>query len=146
CSSDLALRRGEIGCFLSHRQIWAEILHRNLDAALILEDDLALDHALFTPARDLGLTHISRFGLVKMHPKPPKGRATVIGQKNAVTLVQEQYPSLGTTAQLVSRGGAARLLDHCQTFDRPVDTFIQSYWSSGLHPATVYPSGVAHIA
>src|SRR5690606_24624421 len=34
------LRAGEIACFLSHRKAWKEIVKRDLDAALVLEDDV----------------------------------------------------------------------------------------------------------
>ncbi len=139
------LRNGEIGAFLSHRQIWSAIVERNLDAALILEDDVALDQPLFAPARDLGLRHIGRLGYIKMSKNAPKGRLRPLDQQDQTTLVQAENPGLGATAQLVSRDGAARLLQHCKTFDRPVDTFVQSHWFTGLVPSTVYPSGVAHI-
>lgn len=35
------LKWGEIGCALSHHAVWAEIVARNLDVALVLEDDMA---------------------------------------------------------------------------------------------------------
>lgn len=139
------LRNGEIGAFLSHRQIWTAIVERNLDAALILEDDVALDQPLFAPARDLGLRHVGRLGYIKMRSHAPKGRLRPIDQQDGATLVQSDNPGLGATAQLVSRDGATRLLQHCRTFDRPIDTFVQSHWLTGLAPSTVYPSGVAHI-
>ncbi len=139
------LRHGEIGAFLSHRQIWAEILRRDLDAALILEDDVALDQSLFGPARDLGLENAARFGYIKMRHNAPGGQSSVIDRRSDVTLAQGQYPGLGATGQIVSREGAARLLERCKQFDRPVDTFVQSHWHTGLRPATVFPSGVTHI-
>ncbi|PVA09778.1 glycosyl transferase family 25 [Pelagivirga sediminicola] len=139
------LRPGEIGCFLSHRQIWAEIVRRDLDAALILEDDVALEWPLFAPARDLALRHIGSLGYIKMRPHAPKGRLQPIDQRCGANIVKAENPGLGATAQLVSRSGAAQLLKHCATFDRPVDTFVQSHWFTGLPPSTVYPSGVVHI-
>ena len=40
------LDTGNIGCFLSHRAAWQQIVERNLDAALVLEDDAHVDQAL----------------------------------------------------------------------------------------------------
>jgi len=37
------LNRGEIGCYLSHRNVWQEIVSNNLDFALIFEDDFDID-------------------------------------------------------------------------------------------------------
>ncbi|WP_238987435.1 glycosyltransferase family 25 protein [Roseovarius dicentrarchi] len=139
------LRPGEIGCFLSHRQIWSEIVRRNLDAALILEDDVALSQPTFASARDLALQHVGTLGYIKMRATPPKGRVRIVQQRDGATLVTGDNPGLGATAQCVSRNGALQLLKHSKTFDRPVDTFIQSHWFTGLAPSTVYPSGVEHI-
>jgi glycosyl transferase family 25 len=139
------LRDGEIGAFLSHRQIWSQIVERDLDAALILEDDVALNQPLFASARDLGLRHVAELGYIKMSINAPKGQWSTIDQQAGAALVQAENPGLGATAQLVSRDGAAHLLQNCKTFDRPIDTFVQSHWFTGLVPSTVYPSGVAHI-
>ena len=54
------LRIGEIGCFLSHRQIWAEIVRRGLPAAFIIEDDAGLDPARFDTAMRLARFQTSR--------------------------------------------------------------------------------------
>ncbi len=37
------MTRGEIGCFLSHRHVWLDILDKKIPYALILEDDTSLD-------------------------------------------------------------------------------------------------------
>ena len=34
------LTYGEIGCFMSHYNIWQDMVDRNLDTVLILEDDI----------------------------------------------------------------------------------------------------------
>ncbi|KAM8933898.1 inactive glycosyltransferase 25 family member 3 [Pelodytes ibericus] len=38
--SGRTLTKGEVGCFLSHFQIWKEIVDQQLDATLVLEDDV----------------------------------------------------------------------------------------------------------
>jgi GR25 family glycosyltransferase involved in LPS biosynthesis len=44
------LGKAEVGCFLSHRKAWQEILDRGLDAGLIVEDDVAPDEKAFSEA------------------------------------------------------------------------------------------------
>ena len=34
------LTYGEIGCFMSHFNIWTEIVERDLDMSLVFEDDI----------------------------------------------------------------------------------------------------------
>nr|XP_024220008.1 glycosyltransferase 25 family member-like [Halyomorpha halys] len=37
------MKRGEIGCFLSHYNIWKEVVDKNYDIAMILEDDVRFE-------------------------------------------------------------------------------------------------------
>lgn len=37
------MKRGEIGCFLSHYNVWKEVVKKNYDIAMILEDDVRFE-------------------------------------------------------------------------------------------------------
>jgi len=140
------LRAGEIGCFLSHRQIWAEILRRDLPEALVLEDDVTLDAGLFAKALTLARRNVDRFGYIQLQTRRPRGAARLIETEGPCQLILPVITPMRTSAQLVSREGAARLLEKAHSFDRPVDAFLQSHWFTGLRAAAIYPSGVRTIA
>ena len=141
-----ALKTGEIGCFLSHRQIWAEIVRRDLDHALIIEDDAEIAPRPYASALALARDHIADLGYVQFQTRPPHGRGTVVDTNGGATLSVPRVTGLRTTAQVVSRAAAERLLHLSEAFDRPVDTFVQSHWHTGIRPAAIYPSGIADIA
>lgn len=141
-----ALRPGEVGCFLSHRQIWAEIIRRDLEYALVLEDDVALDASVFPQALALAERNIAALGYIQLQTRPPRGPAMLLDQDGRCRLTQPLVTPLRTSAQLVSRDGAARLLERSKHFDRPVDTFLQSHWFTGLRAAVVWPAGVRAIS
>lgn len=142
-----ALRTGEIGCFLSHRQIWADMQPRPESAALIIEDDAGLDDAVLSHALHLAGKHVQALGIIQLQTRPlPRGRAHLIDQSGPCQLTVPEVPALRTTAQVVSKWAAARLLERSALFDRPVDTFIQSHWHTGIRPAVITPSGVLEIA
>lgn len=140
------LRMGEIGCFLSHRQIWAEMQNRDIDAALIIEDDAGLEPVLFDKALSLAQANITELGYIQFQTRPPRSSARLIDTNAPCRLLLPTVGGLRTTAQLVSRDAAARLLDVSRVFDRPVDTFVQSHWQTGLRPAMILPSGISEIA
>lgn len=140
------LRAGEIGCFLSHRQIWAELLMREDSAALIIEDDAELETSLFAEALTLAKTHIQNLGYIQFQTRAPKGTAFLVDTFGEARLVIPQVAQLRTTAQMISREAAAHLLEHSNLIDRPVDTFMQSHWHTGLRPAMIYPSGVRDVS
>ncbi|QYX56242.1 glycosyltransferase family 25 protein [Roseovarius sp. SCSIO 43702] len=141
-----SLRTGEIGCFLSHRQIWAEIVRRDLDAALILEDDAGLDPVLFDRALDLARVHVSALGYIQFQTRPPRSNARLIDTNDPCQLLLPVVGGLRTTAQIVHHEAARRLLETSSRFDRPVDTFVQSHWQTGIRPAMILPSGISEIA
>ncbi|WP_306152666.1 glycosyltransferase family 25 protein [Roseovarius sp. MMSF_3281] len=140
------LKTGEVGCFLSHRAIWADMQQRQADAALIIEDDAGLDPKSFAKAFDLAQRHIGSLGYIQFQTRPQKGPVTAIDHAGDMALIVPQLGGLRTTAQLVSRETAAHLLARSSPFDRPVDTFVQSHWHTGLRPAMIFPSGIAEIA
>lgn len=140
------LKTGEIGCFLSHRQMWAEIVRRGVPAAFIIEDDAGIDPDLFPKALDLAAQNIGRLGYIQFQTRPYDGPKTLVDTAGGCTLIVPERGGLRTTAQMVSQEAAQHLLDRSKTIDRPVDTFVQSHWFTGLRPAMILPSGVMEIA
>ncbi|WP_093036403.1 glycosyltransferase family 25 protein [Roseovarius azorensis] len=141
-----SLRAGEIGCFLSHRQIWAEIVRRNLDYGLILEDDVALDTEIFGHALSLAVTHIAALGYIQLQNRMPHQRGNLIDTRAGSMLSIPVVTPLRASTQLVSQKAARHLLHLSDVFDRPVDTFVQSHWHTRLRPGVIYPAGVRTIS
>ncbi len=141
-----ALKTGEIGCFLGHRQIWAEIVRRGLDHALVFEDDVTLDVSVFDQALDLAAQHIATYGYIQLQNRPAKDPGALIDRAGSCTMTLPVVTPLRASAQMISGAAARRLLDMSQRFDRPVDTFVQSHWHTGLRPAVIYPAGVRTIS
>lgn len=135
-----ALGPGEYGCFQSHRVAWKMIVDKGLDAALILEDDVALTDG-FEAALKLASDHLEMFGYIQFQVRSVN-ESRVVAQVGGVSIVQPRVTPLRTSAQLVSRTAAQSLLDMTTQIDRPVDTFLQSHWHTGLHLTCVVPSGV----
>lgn len=141
-----SLKTGEIGCFLSHRQIWAEMQNRDEDAALIIEDDAALEPELFPQALELARSNIDRLGYIQLQTRMADGPAALVDTNGDCRLTVPQLGGLRTTAQVVSKAAAAHLLNLSEVIDRPVDTFVQSHWHTLMRPGRIFPSGVEDIA
>lgn len=140
------LNPGEIGLFISQRAVWAEIVARGLDAGLIIEDDVTLDAGIFPDALALACAHVGSLGYVQLQNRPPKDAGEPIATQGTCRLTQPQVTPLRTSAQLVSHAGAKRLLARSERFDRPIDTYVQSHWHTGLRPGVIYPAGVRTIS
>ena len=72
--------------------------------------------------------------------------STLIDIQRGCTLSVPLDSGLRTTAQMVSRHAAEQLLARSAPFDRPVDTFVQSHWHTGIRAGAIHPSGISEIA
>ena len=135
-----ALGAGEYGCFQSHRVAWQKIVDKGLDAALILEDDVALTDG-FDAALTLASDHVEAFGYIQFQVRNVD-ESFVVARSSGLSLVQPRVTPLRTSAQLVGRGAAQLLLKMTVRIDRPVDTFLQGHWHTKMPLACVVPSGV----
>ncbi len=136
------LRLGEIGCFLSHRNAWQQIVDLRLDAALILEDDVLIDSARFHDSIEFVRAHVPRDAYVQLPVKSIPQRAISIVSRGSHRIVMPAVTPLRTSGQWVTRRAAEKLLNATKQFDRPVDTTLQMHWITGVRLVTLDPSGI----
>lgn len=135
------LTRGELGCFLSHYNIWTEIVERGLQTSLVLEDDLRFE--LFFKRRlqklmqdveaeglDWDLIYIGRKRMQTDDPEKPV--------PNVRNLVEADY-SYWTLGYMISFQGANKLL-RAEPLSKmlPVDEFLPVMYNK--HPVEDYMS------
>jgi GR25 family glycosyltransferase involved in LPS biosynthesis len=137
-----ALTRPEIGVFLSHRAAWRRIVDEGLDYAAIFEDDAEIDPAGFAEVCGFMAESRDDWSYV-LAPAPQTSIAgTVVQQKNGVALIRPGNPPLRAIAQFVSNDAARKLLAATEKFDRPIDTFLQMSWVTGVELLALRPSAV----
>jgi GR25 family glycosyltransferase involved in LPS biosynthesis len=140
-----ALRKAEVGCFLSHRRAWQAIVERGLDAGLIVEDDVEPDEKLFGPALALAMKSIRPGDYVRFPYRRHTDAGLEIAKAGEVTVVEPAHVGLGMQVQLVGRDAAAELLKATETFDRPVDTTIQMRWLAKIRILAMRPPAIRQI-
>ncbi len=140
-----ALGKGEIGCFLSHRKAWQEIVERDLDAGLIVEDDVEVGPDF--PDVLKVATEVSSLADYVRFPRRTRGERTreALATSGDVAVMRTRLPGLGTQAQLVGRDAARMLLDFTRVFDRPVDTTLQMQWLHRVRMLTARPVTLREI-
>lgn len=129
------LSAGEIGCFLSHRLAWQAIADGSSKGGLVLEDDVEIDMARLPAALDLVGRFASAGDIVRFPNKFRSRAGRVVASHDGIDLVQENSPGLNMMMQWIGRDAARELLAMTETFDRPVDVFVQMRW---LHKIPVY--------
>ena len=140
------LRPSEMAAFHSHRACWQKIIDDGLDAAVIFEDDVELDSAVFLPALDLVVENIQPDSVVRFPTKVREKAIRDIASTGSIHLQSYDRIGLVMAAQVVTTGGAKALLAASEKFDRPVDNFLQMQWIHRVPIHTVWPSGVREIS
>ena len=131
------LRSGEIACFQSHRKCWQDILDRDLEAALIIEDDIDIVYGEFTAAVNLAMKEMKMGDLIRFPIKPrekPRNRSVKLDN---ISIFEPTVIGLGTQAQIVTYDAARQLLEKTAQFDRPIDVYLQLRWKHGVRVLTL---------
>ncbi|XP_022449053.1 procollagen galactosyltransferase 2 isoform X2 [Delphinapterus leucas] len=137
--SSRPLTRGEIGCFLSHYSVWKEVIDRELEKTLVIEDDVRFEHQFKKKLTKL-MDDIDRvqldweliyIGRKRMQLKEPEKAVP-----NVVNLVEADY-SYWTLGYVISLEGAQKLVG-ANPFGKmlPVDEFLPIMYNK--HPVAEY--------
>jgi glycosyl transferase, family 25 len=140
-----ALGPGEVGCLLSHRACWRNIVDRGLEYALIAEDDLAFDPMFWPDVLALISTHARPERYIRIPAKDREVPAQVLAAAGSARLFLPRVVGLQTVCQVVGASAAERLLAATSVLDRPVDTLLQMHWVTGQPIHTIVPSGVREL-
>jgi GR25 family glycosyltransferase involved in LPS biosynthesis len=141
-----ALTHSEIGAFLSHRAAWRRIVEEGLDYAAVFEDDASLDPERFAALLAFLAAERARWSYVLMPAAGLEPGGAVLAQRGEATLVRPHSPPLRAIGQVVSHEAAERLLGFTAPFDRPIDTFLQMNWISGVTLLAALPTPIRDVS
>ncbi len=123
---------GQLGCYLSHFNIWKYIVANNLDLAIVLEDDVKIyknfNRIINTVYENLPV----KFDYVHLFVHPDKQNIDYLsGNEGDIIPAEDNF---GTVAYIISLRGARRLIKLTQLLkiqapvDRQINFFIQHHF------------------
>ena len=132
------LRRGEIGCYLSHHAALVRFLASGADLGLVLEDDVDLPDNLpdVLTALDGCREH---WDVVKLYATHPGGIITRRALDGRHRLVSLAFRHGSAAAYLVNRTAAARLVAGMLPMTVPYDHEFDRAWKYGYRLRAVLP-------
>lgn len=139
------LTRGEIGCFLSHRSVWQQIVDSGLPGALVLEDDIDLLDG-FAEAFRFGVEHAPPCSYVQFQTRNIPAGGQEIAESGEYRLIRPEVAPVRAMAQWITRQAAEQLVETTRLFDRPIDTFVQMRWLHGVDVLVLTPPRVREIS
>jgi GR25 family glycosyltransferase involved in LPS biosynthesis len=141
-----ALHPPEIGAFLSHRAAWRRIVDDRLDFACVFEDDAEIDPGRFASLLDFAVAERSAWEYLILPAAGLEPTGAVVVRSGELALLRPHSPPLRAIGQMVSRAAAERLLSVTEPFDRPVDTFLQMAWVTGVTMLAATPAAIRDVS
>ncbi len=141
-----ALGLPEVGAFLSHRSAWRRIVDEDLDYAVVFEDDASVDPEKFAGLRDFLAAERHRWTYALMPAAGLEPSGETLARRGGFTLLRPHSPPLRAIGQFVSREAAERLLAVTAPFDRPIDTFLQMNWVTGVTMLVATPTPIRDVS
>lgn len=125
------LTPGDLACGLSHQRIWTSIVERNLECALVLEDDALLAPTLID-FLDPGLLQRAAADIMRLETWASRAvlgtRPVQVGPSVVRELASAQF---GSAAYIISSEAAAASLATASRDDMAVDRFL--FRRGGFH-------------
>ena len=115
------LYRGEIGCYLSHYNLWQRIVAEEIPAAVVLEDDAVWDSDFAQVVAAVADCDYE-WDVAALHFPTRKNRRVVcnLGGKHQL-VAYKRFRVFCTTGYLISLSGAKKLTAHCRLIRHPID-------------------------
>lgn len=123
---------GELGCYLSHINLWRKIAADPAPGAVILEDDFSTDKHLRRVLGALFQDNAS-WDMVKLYSRRANSRMIKTRSLGpGITLGQPYQIPNTTLGYVIRREAAAQLLAHPFPLARPIDEDHKRFWEHGL--------------
>ena len=127
---------GEIGCYISHQNLWKKISEEKIPYCLILEDDLCIDDKL--PSLLKHVEQLKGWDMIKLFDNRDNLFIDSMPLDNTFTLGNFLKVPNCTAAYALSLSGAEKLLKR-KLFFRAVDVDIQFHSEVGISVVGIRP-------
>ena len=127
------LQPAEIGCYLSHYNLWWRVADEEIPCALVLEDDADVADDFAAVVADV-LTLNCNWDVVHLAARRPELVETAFRGLAGRDYIFGRYKRrlLWAHAYLISLTGARKLLNICREISEPIDHAWGHWWWTGL--------------
>lgn len=131
--------RTEIGCYLSHYNLWQRIVDDKIDCAIILEDDAIWEEDFFEIVANLQKIKW-HWELIGLSNGGVRTERIVCKLNNKRCLVRHKRLAFGAVAYIIRRSAAEKLLGYCYEICTAIDVLMYEYWKNNVVTYMVKPS------
>ena len=118
---------GEVGCYLSHREVWIDMVKNNIKYALVFEDDSLITPKKFFSEIDNIMKNLpDKAGYISLYHSP-QIRHINKAEKYNNYLKKIDFSLWGTVSYIISLDLANQFIDHLLPIKYPIDWAIANY-------------------
>ena len=123
---DPFMNSGEIGCFLSHYNIWKDILEKEIPYAIVLEDDAKINTKIFDEhLKKIMKNAPDNFEIISMYKHENQLNKNFIPYNKMFDMIESKV--WGTTAYIINLDGVKNLMKNIVPIKYPVYFAIHKY-------------------
>lgn len=123
---DPYMNSGEIGCFLSHYNIWKKMIDNEQQYAVVMEDDAKINTKLFDDhLKKIMKNAPENFDIISIYKHENQLTRSFIPYNKMFDLIESKV--WGTTAYIINLDGVKNLLKNIVPIRYPVDFAIHNY-------------------
>lgn len=138
------LNKGEVGCYMSHRAVWRQLLDSHDAAWCVMEDDILISEA-FKPAVEGIFARREDWDVVRLTYLNDHHQVEYAVLDDSLKLMWMGGPANGMQAYLITRHGAARLLDQTRRILHAIDVVLDRQWEHRLRLFVTSPELAEHV-
>lgn len=136
------LSRGEIGCYLSHRKVWQQLLDSDDDAYCVLEDDVVLETG-FRDAVEAIMEHSADLDIVRLSTRTPRDlRLRYMTLRTGARVYWTRQCVSGCHGYTITRRAAQAMLKCTERILDPIDHELTRCWEHRQKVQVLHPPAV----
>ncbi|MXN79280.1 glycosyl transferase family 25 [Burkholderia sp. 4701] len=136
------LTKGQIGCYLSHREVWKQLVASRDDAWCVMEDDIILLEGFKAATEEL-LVHRDAWDIVRLYGIFENPQIEFASLPSGTKMMWMDVHPLGTQCYVITRKAAERMLESTEKIQYPIDDAIDKNWKHKLRLYITSPEFVA---
>lgn len=131
----------EIGCLLSHRKVYEEMIEKNIEKALILEDDVILKEKNFAQLLESVVGSKTPWDVIRFIV-PKRSHKIVAKIAPEYSLARVYGTQGGAFGYIMTAKAARKMIEHTEKSWLPIDTILGRTWETGLDVKYLLPCPV----
>lgn len=133
------LGRAEVGCFKSHYLVLREFVKSGTsDWIMVMEDDVILD-VNFNFQEVIEFCEKNNYNYIRLFAKMYKPARIIAMLSQFRQVIRFSTDPYGAQCYLISKAGAAAVLNSIETIELPIDDEFGRFWRHGQLPLSVFP-------